>query len=157
MDRGFIVNTADKAGVTTSYDAAKAVKLTGTRLQDPPTAAPTLADGRARLAPIDFIADNIEGHVEVTAGAPTKVYVRLSWDAAGDYFLTNEVEILLPVGLTTAAKRSFNADIGVYKIRPDAVDTLIAGEAGTVWAHLKTDNGTVTVKRLMMNWQRVGR
>lgn len=156
--RGFVVNTADVAGITTAYDATKAVKLIGRPLVDPPAAGATIADVRGRPVPIDFIADSIEGHCEVTGGAPTKVYVRLAWDSNGDYFFTNEVEIDLPVGITTAAKRSFNADIDVHRVFPDDSDTLIAAiELGAVYAFLKTDAGTVTVKRLLMYWQREGR
>ena len=157
--RGFIVNIADVAGITTAYDLAKAVKLIGVAKTDPPVAAPTIADTRARPMPMECIPDSIEGHLLVTGGAPTQASLVLAWDANGDFYFTNEVTVDLVAGLTTATLRSFNADIGVYRIRPDETDALITDtEYGSVWAFLKVNGGgTVTLKRLVLNWQRDGR
>lgn len=160
-ERGFVVNTADMAGIVDSYDLTKIVKLTGVDV--PRTAAaPTIADSRARKLPQDFYADSIEGHVDVTGGAPTSIFAKLCWDSTGDHYFTNEVEITLAPGLTDTSLRSFSADIDVFRVQPSKVpaDAFFTGtETGSCWIMLKTGQvgSTVTLKRLQLYWRREAR
>ena len=91
---------------------------------------------------------NIQGvyvNCQDISGA-VKLTMCLSKDEAGDKLLLPDSEALLSTGKTTAAK-----GMAVWKIDIDATIT-----NKKVYAHFKTDAGTLTINKLKIVYRRLG-
>lgn len=133
MNIGFASNTAAVESVTTSY-----VKVT--------LGAASGVDVRATAIPQAGYLSNIEIQVLDTAGSPTKVTVKLTWDTAGDHALTNAAEITLLAAQATADTYSGAVAIDKWYRSPTA------RTGDEVYAWCKTDAGTVTVQKVRLHW-----
>lgn len=116
------------AGVGSSFDAAKKHELT------------------ADTFPPD---SNFFGHLQgmivqfsSMASSPTKVYVKITEDAAGDLIIVPETVADIDDGVTTATK-------GGIAIR---VDLLVSLDQKNMFVFYRTDTGTVQIDKVKLTW-----
>ena len=135
--QGHIVNDAEVAGITTSYALAKIIKLH----ED------TASDARSQKAPSSCMVGDLECVVDVTGGSPTQIDGYLTYDATGDNIMAGEFqETLLVSGLTDTSLRMFTVQLREVRTWP-ASET-----QGECYLFLKTDTGTVTLKKARLHW-----
>lgn len=146
---GFLSNAAAVAGVTTSYDLAKIVTLTGYPQSpaNPPSPAVTMVDARARRVPQSARWQDMAVLVAVTAGAPTKLYAKVYWDVLGEHPALAEGTIDLDPAMTTATNSGGMVLIDLWRTFPS-----IATSPGILYVVFMTDAGTVTISRVRMDW-----
>ena len=92
---------------------------------------------------------NIQGvylNCEGISGGAVKLTMCLSKDQEGDQLILPDSDAFLTTGKTTAAK-----GMAVWKID---IDATISNKK--VYAHFKTDSGTLTINKLKLVYRRLG-
>tara|TARA_R110000868_G_scaffold85760_3_gene241044 strand:+ start:4449 stop:4835 length:387 start_codon:yes stop_codon:yes gene_type:complete len=125
------------AAVGTTYDLAKA------HVHD-------LGVGRPAFQATKSWSGYLQGimlHVTSIAGGAASLTVRVTLDAAGDYSAVPDVTVTLATGITTATT-------GCAAIKVQVPLFQILGSAGnsTLYVHVKTDAGTVTLATSCLTW-----
>ncbi len=132
-------NSTARASVGTSYDTAKS------------HSHELLADAPAFLASSVWrgYLESIIVQTSVWAGGtpPTTIDLMVSADSDGDVILVPTTTATLEPALTTAS-----AGGAAYKV--DTPLTIIGGAAGdsTIYIHVKTDSGTLTLDNTTVTW-----
>ena len=135
--KGFIVNDADVAGITTAYALGDLILLH----ED------STADAKSKAMPQGCFVGDLECAVDVTAGAPTTVSGYLTWDSTGDDIMAGEFTATPVAGLTDTSLRLFTVEMREYRTAPTGQTA-----AGKCHLWLKTDTGTVTLKKARLHW-----
>lgn len=137
--QGFIVNDAEVAGITTAYDLAKVILLH----ED------TTSDSRSQKMPSSCTVCDLEGVVDTTGGSPAQISGYLTWDAAGDNIMAGPFNVTtLVAGLTAETLFMFTVELREVRTAPAG-----ATAQGQCYLFLKTDAGTVTLKKARLGWR----
>lgn len=124
--------TGTITGIGTSYDINKKIEID---LNYSPRTARFLAH---------VSAINIQGIDTSESSHPTRIFCKISEDPEGDQFVLTETETDVDTGLSDSTQIT-----AIIKI-----DIIIAlDRADTVYAHLKTDHGTITAEQVMITWE----
>ena len=136
--QGMIVEDGDVAGITTAYAIGDLIKLH----------ADTDRDARAVAMPRGCTVGDLEVVVDVTGGTPTEYRGYLTWDATGDNIMAGEfTETDFVAGLTDTSLNMWTVELREIRTAPD-------GEtSGECYLWLKTDTGTVTLKKARLGWR----
>lgn len=137
MAQGFIINDADVTGITTSYAIGDLIKLYEDTAQDP----------KSRALPQSCFIEDLELVVDVTAGSPTSINGYLTWDATGDDVMAGEFTMTPVTGLTDTSLK-----LGTVELRGTRTAPTGQSSAGACYLWLKTDAGTVTLKKARLHW-----
>lgn len=124
--------TGTITGIGTVYDINKKIEID---LNYSPRTARFLAH---------VSAINIQGIDTSSSSHPTRIFCKISEDPEGDQFVLTETETDVDTGLSDSTQIT-----AIIKI-----DIIIAlDRADTVYAHLKTDHGTITAEQVMITWE----
>lgn len=126
MSVSFATNSAAVTNIQTTY-----TKVTLTEYASETGTSPALV-GSGYFS-------NLELDLTATAGTPTTATVYLTWDSAGDHFMTVASTITLVAG-QSANKYGGAVALDGWKRVP-----ALWGAPGTVYLWVKVDAGTVTV------------
>lgn len=135
--KGFACEAADVAGITTAFAVAQVIALDGH----------TGRDAFATAFPQGGYLDHIEVKVLQTAvGGLSTLTAMLCWDSTGDEVVWTGT-ISLFASLTTASTFTGQATVDRWYRAPTKQTA-----NGHLYLFLKTDAGTVTLKRARVYW-----
>lgn len=137
MSNGFIVNDADVAGVTTSYNVAQVILLQ----ED------SAADVRSRALPQSCMIGDLELVVDETGATVSQLSGFLTWDSAGNDIMAGEFTASTVSGLTGTSLRMCSVELREFRTAPSGQTT-----KGKCYLWLKTSAGTCTVKKARLHW-----
>lgn len=123
-------STGSTSGISNSYDLSKKVEID---LNYTPRTARFIA----HVSLINIQCSNL------SSAHPTKIYLKISEDPDGNEYVLTETETNLDLGL---GDPSFATGI----IRIDGIISL--DRADTVYAHIKTNHGTLTIDQIVITY-----
>ncbi len=136
--QGFICQDADVAGITTAFNNGQGIKLHKDLSND----------ARSKWLPRSCYLSHLEIQADTTAGSPTEYSLFLTWDAAGDDPITSAAAAQTThAGLTDTSLMNIAVAIDVWVTAPAGQTT-----SGAVYLWMKTNAGTVTLKKARLHW-----
>lgn len=135
---GFLVNSAEVAGIQTTYVLANKVFLTESAV-----------DAKAAKMPSACHLSHLEIQVDETAVGPVATLSGyLTWDSTGDLPMGVQFSAApVNAGLTDTSLRLAIVAVDRWVVAPTGQTTV-----GTCYLHIKADAGTFTVKKVRLVW-----
>lgn len=124
-------STGSVSGIGTAYDLTKAIEID---LGYTPRTARFIA----HVSLIKVQCSNLS-----SSAHPTKILVKISEDATGNQYVLTETETDLDLGLE-------DPTLATAMIRLEGIVSL--ARADTVYAHIKTNHGTLTAEEVVITY-----
>ena len=136
--KGFVVNDADVASITTSYNNGQGILLH----ED------AASDANSRAMPQAGYLAHVEVQREETGATCANISLFLTWDSAGDDPMTGEADAqTVHAGLTDTSLRNIAVSLDTWYTAPSGQTT-----DGKCYLWIKTNAGTVTLKKARLYW-----
>lgn len=124
-------STGSVSGIGNTYDIEKKIEIDLNYV-------PRTARFVAHVSAINVQCSSLS-----SSATPTKIYLKISEDPEGDQYVLTETETDLDLGLSDTTKAT-----GIIKI--DIIISL--DRADTVYAHVKTNHGTLTAEQVVITY-----
>tara|TARA_R110000824_G_scaffold309061_2_gene496485 strand:+ start:35 stop:466 length:432 start_codon:yes stop_codon:yes gene_type:complete len=136
--KGFIVNDATVASITTSYVVGQKILLH----ED------SAADANSRAMPQSGYLSHLEIQMDETGGTCANISLFLTWDSVGDDPMTAEAQSqLVHAGMTDVSLRNIAVSLDTWYTAPTGQTT-----AGKCYLFIKTNAGTVSLTKARLYW-----